>query len=81
VTVLSQGALSLEEVGTPCVDGSPLTALDVERIDAATRVQLATLRGALYAVAGSARDAHECRVFLDMVGIDLDTVRRLRTEV
>ncbi len=76
-----QSALSLEHVGTPCVDGAPLTAEDVARIGAAAQAQRAALRGAMYAIASSSRDAIECERFLEMLGIDLDAARRLRDAI
>lgn len=67
-----------EQVGTPTIDGSTLSAVDVERAAEKVVVQRDTIRRAVYAVADQARDAAECRCFLEMIGIDLASVRAAR---
>jgi hypothetical protein len=70
--------LVAEEVGTPTIDGSSLSAVDVERAAEKVAVHRDAIRRAVYAVADQARDAVECRYFLDMIGIDLASVRAAR---
>jgi hypothetical protein len=67
-----------EEVGTPTIDGSTLSAMDVERAAVKVAVEREVIRHAVYAVADHATDAAECRYFLDMIGIDLASVRAAR---
>jgi hypothetical protein len=67
-----------EQVGTPTIDGSTLSVVDVERAAEKVAVQRDAIRRAVYAVADQATDAAECRNFLDMIGIDLASVRAAR---
>jgi hypothetical protein len=67
-----------EQIGTPTIDGSTLSAVDVERAAEKVAVQRDATRRAVYAVADQATDAAECREFLDMIGIDLASVRAAR---
>ncbi len=67
-----------EQVGTPTIDGSSLSAVDVERTAEKVAVHREAVRRAVYAVADRASDAAECRYFLDMIGIDLASVRAAR---
>lgn len=69
---------SLDEIGTLCIDGAPLTALDVAHVEAAEQARREALRSSLYAVATASRDAEDCRMIFDMLGIDLEVVRALR---
>lgn len=67
-----------EAVGTPCIDGTALSATDVQRAADKVTVERETLRRAIYAVAGHAEDAHECRSLFDMIGVDRASVRAAR---
>ena len=68
-----------EAVGTPCVDGAPLSAVDVARNLASAAAARDRLRCAVYAIAAHADSVDECRELLAMLGIDLDAVRAIRT--
>jgi hypothetical protein len=67
-----------EAVGTPCIDGTALSASDVQRAAQKVAVERETLRRAIYAVAGHAGDAEECRNLFDMMGVDRASVRAAR---
>lgn len=69
---------SAEIVGTPCVDGTALSASDVQRAAQKVAVQRERLRKAVYAVAGQVDDADECRQLFEIMGIDLASVRAAR---
>lgn len=67
-----------EPVGTPCVDGQLLSVDDVEKTTARVTAQRAKLLRAIQVIGSFAQDAGDCRQLLEMVGIDLNTVRELR---
>ena len=67
-----------EAVGTPCIDGTALSASDVQRAADKVAIERETLRRAIYAVAGHASDADECRSLFDMIGVDRASVRAAR---
>ena len=76
--VVEHQPVPAEAVGTPCIDGSALSAADVRRMAESVAGQRERLRRAIYAVAGHAGDAGECRSMFEMMGIDLDLVRTAR---
>lgn len=67
-----------EAIGTPCIDGTALSATDVQRAAEKVAVARDTLRRAIYAVAGHASDAEECRSLFDMIGVDRASVLSAR---
>jgi hypothetical protein len=67
-----------EAIGTPCIDGTALSASDVQRAADKVEVERETLRKAIYAVAGHADDATECRTLFDMIGVDRASVSAAR---
>lgn len=67
-----------EPVGTPCVDGQLLSADDVAKINAMMTAQRDRLQRAIRVIGAYSHDAGDCRQLLDIVGIDLNTVRELR---
>jgi hypothetical protein len=71
-------ATAAEAIGTPCIDGTALSATDVERAAEKVAVERETLRRAIYAVAAHASDANECRSLFDMIGVDRGSVRAAR---
>ena len=71
-------ALTAEAIGTTCIDGTTLSATDVQRAADKVAAERETLRRAIYAVAGHASDADECRSLFDMIGVDRASVRSAR---
>lgn len=71
-------SITAEAIGTPCIDGTALSATDVQRAAEKVTVERETLRRAIYAVAGHADDAQECRNLFDMIGVDRASVRAAR---
>jgi hypothetical protein len=67
-----------EPVGTPCVDGQVLSVDDVQKISAMMAAQRDRLHRAIRVIGAFSLDAGDCRQLLEMVGIDLKTVRELR---
>ena len=70
--------VTAEAIGTPCIDGTALSATDVRRAAEKVTIERETLRRAIYAVAGHAHDAQECRRLFDMIGVDRASVRAAR---
>ena len=65
-------------VGEFAVDGQQVTAVDVARKAVAEANQLDRTAAAVWAVAGAATDAAECRLLLDMLGLDAVSVAHAR---
>jgi hypothetical protein len=66
--------IQAEAVGTPCIDGTALSPADVQRAAQRVEVERETMRRAIYAVAGHANNAQECRNLFDMIGLDRASV-------
>lgn len=71
-------AAQTEMIGTPCIDGTALSEADVQRAARKVLVERETVRKAVYAVAGHAEDARECRTLFDMIGLDRACVQAAR---
>jgi hypothetical protein len=61
-------------VGSLSVDGSPISAADLHRLEAEEALHADWQRRAVRVVAGSAKDVQDCRLLLDILGLDRATV-------
>ena len=66
-------------LGSMSVDGTPISRTDLARIEAEEKLHEDLQRKTVRVVAGAARDAAECRVLLDMLGIDSAAVVAARS--
>lgn len=66
--------------GTTSIDGTPISASDLARLAAEERLHADQQRNAVRVVAGSARDAADCRQLLSILGLGHDVVRSARGE-
>jgi hypothetical protein len=65
-------------LGSMSVDGTPISRTDLARIEAEEKLNEDLQRKTVRVIAGAARDAAECRVLLDMLGIDSAVVASAR---
>lgn len=66
--------------GTLSMDGTPISQADIERMAEEERLHVERQRQATRVVAAAARDAEDCRMLLDMLGLDHDVVLAARKE-
>jgi hypothetical protein len=62
------------------MDGTPISRADMERMEEEERLHAERQRQAARVVAAAARDAEDCRMLLDMLGLDHDVVVAARKE-
>ena len=70
-------------IGTMSIDGTPISAADLARIEAEEKLHADQQRRAVRIVAAGALDAADCRTLLSILGLDRETVvsaRALRTQ-
>jgi hypothetical protein len=67
-------------IGSLSVDGTPISETDLARIKAEEKLHDRLQQQAVRVIAGSARDAADCRIMLDMLGIGDDVVSAARAE-
>ena len=65
-------------IGAMAIDGTPISASDVARMEAEELLHAEWQRKAVRVVAGSAADATDCRLLLDILGLDTDVVADAR---
>jgi hypothetical protein len=65
-------------IGAMAIDGTPISASDVARMQAEEILHAEWQRKAVLVVAGSAADAPDCRLLLDILGLDADVVALAR---
>jgi hypothetical protein len=65
-------------IGAMAIDGTPISATDVARMEAEEILHAEWQRKAVLVVAGSAVDADDCRLLLDILGLDADVVADAR---
>jgi hypothetical protein len=65
-------------LGSMSVDGTPISRTDLARIEAEEKLNEELQRKTVRVIAGAARDADDCRVLLEMLGIDPGTVAAAR---
>jgi hypothetical protein len=61
-------------VGSLSVDGSPISEADLHRLEAEEAMHSEWQRRAVRVIAGSAKDVQDCRLLLDILGLDRATV-------
>ena len=62
------------------MDGTPISRADMERMEEEERLHAERQRQATRVVAAAAHDAEDCRMLLDMLGLDHDVVLAARKE-
>ncbi|MDT4972871.1 MAG: hypothetical protein QOG22_3014 [Pseudonocardiales bacterium] len=65
-------------IGAMAIDGTPISANDVARMEAEELLHTEWQRKAVLVVAASAADADDCRLLLDILGLDADVVANAR---
>jgi hypothetical protein len=65
-------------IGAMAIDGTPISATDVARMEAEEVLHSEWQRKAVLVVAGSAVDADDCRLLLSILGLDADVVADAR---
>jgi hypothetical protein len=65
---------------TLSMDGTLISQADIERMEGEERLHAERQRQATRVVAAAARDADDCRILLDMLGLDHDVVLAARKE-
>lgn len=65
-------------IGAMAIDGTPISATDVARMEAEEVLHAEWQRKAVVVVAGSAADADDCRLLLDILGLDSQVVADAR---
>jgi hypothetical protein len=66
--------------GTLSMDGTPISQADIDRMEEEERLHVERQRQATRVVAAAARDADDCRMLLDMLGLDHEVVVAARKE-
>ena len=66
-------------VGSMSVDGTPISQTDLARIEADERLHEDLQRRTVRVIAGAAHDAQDCRILLDMLGIESSAIEAART--
>ncbi|MDQ2748597.1 MAG: hypothetical protein M3Y44_03545 [Actinomycetota bacterium] len=65
-------------IGAMAIDGTPISATDVARMEAEEVLHAEWQRKAVLVVAASAADAHDCRLLLSILGLDAEVVADAR---
>jgi hypothetical protein len=65
-------------IGAMAIDGTPISANDVARMEAEEVLHSEWQRKAVLVVAGSSVDADDCRLLLSILGLDVDIVADAR---
>lgn len=65
-------------VGQMSIDGTPISAADVARMEAEEALHAEWARKAVRVVAASSTDAEDCRTLLSILGLDSGIVREAR---
>jgi hypothetical protein len=68
-------------IGAMAMDGTPISATDVARMQAEEELHAEWKRKAVRAVAASAADADDCRLLLSILGMDADVVAAARRSI
>jgi hypothetical protein len=67
-------------IGAMSIDGTPISAADLARLDAEEKLHAARQRSAVWVVAAGALDVQDCQTLLSILGLDHDTVAAARAE-
>jgi hypothetical protein len=60
--------------GTLSMDGTPISQADIARMEQEERLLAERQRRAARVIAAAAHDADDCRMLLDILGLDFDIV-------
>jgi hypothetical protein len=60
------------------IDGTPISAADVARLEAEEKLYAERRRRTARVVAAASRDVNDCRMLLDMLGLDHEVVVEAR---
>lgn len=63
------------------LDGSPISQADLDRITEEERLYAERQRRTVCVVASAAHDAADCKVLLDMLGLDAATIAAARADL
>jgi hypothetical protein len=66
-------------IGTMSIDGTPISAADLARIEAEEQLHADQQRKAVRVVAASALDAEDCRTLFAMLGLNRDVILAARS--
>jgi hypothetical protein len=61
------------------LDGTPISQADLDRMAEEERLYAERKRQTVRVVAAAARDAEDCKMLLDMLGLDHDTIVAARS--
>ena len=61
------------------IDGTPISQTDLARIEADEKLHEDLQRRTVRVIAGAATDAQDCRILLDMLGIESSAIEAART--
>lgn len=67
-------------IGAMSIDGTPISAADLARLDQEEKLHAGQRRRAVWVVAASALDVSDCQTLLEVLGLDRDTVASARAE-
>jgi len=67
-------------IATMSMDGTRISKADIERIETEEHRQRDRQRRAACVIASSAHDAGDCRLLLDILGLDRDVIAAARKE-
>lgn len=62
------------------MDGTPISQADIARMETEERLLADRQRRAARVIAAASRDADDCRMLLDILGLDSETVAAARRE-
>jgi len=68
-------------IATMSMDGTPISQADIHRIEEEERLHAERQRKAARVVAAAAKDADDCRLLLDILGLGKEVVAAARTEL
>ena len=65
-------------IGALAMDGTPISATDVARMEADEELHSDWQRKAVLVVAASSHGTDDCRLLLDILGLDIDVIAQAR---
>jgi hypothetical protein len=65
-------------IGALAMDGTPISATDVARMEADEELHSDWQRKAVLVVAASSHGIEDCRLLLDILGLDIDVIAQAR---
>jgi hypothetical protein len=63
------------------LDGTPISQTDLDRMAEEERLYAERQRRTVRVIASAARDAEDCKMLLDMLGLDAATIAAARTDL